>query len=364
MNPRLKKLENSAPHVIAWESTVACNLVCVHCRASAQCEPAPDELTTEEVRALIDSIVNFSRPIFVISGGEPLMRPDIFDIADYATARGLRVAMSPNGTLITPQVVEKMKAAGVQRISVSIDGSTAEKHDAIRGQPGAFAAAIQGLETCRAGGLGFQLNTTVLRQTMDDLPAMHRLASELGAVAWHVFMLVPTGRGRVDDEVSPQQYEAVLEWVYQTARTSPLPIRVTCGPHFMRIVAQNRRQDGDLPNLVRKRGHEGRQGLDVMSRGCLAGVGYCFISHKGDVYPCGYLPILAGNVREQPFQDIYQQSPLFRTLRDLEQLHGKCGHCEFVRICGGCRARAYGITGDYLSEEPYCIYQPKERAKR
>jgi len=344
MNPRLKKLENSAPHVIAWESTVACNLVCVHCRASAQCEPAPDELATEEVRALIDSIVSFSRPIFVISGGEPLMRPDIFDIADYATARGLRVAMSPNGTLITPQVVEKMKDAGVQRISVSM--------------------AIQGLEACRAGGLGFQLNTTVLRQTMDDLPAMHRLASELGAVAWHVFMLVPTGRGRVDDEVSPQQYEAVLEWVYQTARTSPLPIRVTCGPHFMRIVAQNRRQDGDLPNLVRQRGREDQQGLDALSRGCLAGVGYCFISHKGDVYPCGYLPILAGNVREQPFQDIYQQSPLFRTLRDLEQLHGKCGHCEFVRICGGCRARAYGITGDYLAEEPYCIYQPKERAKR
>jgi len=272
--------------------------------------------------------------------------------------------MSPNGTLITPQVVEKMKAAGVQRVSVSIDSSTAEKHDAIRGQPGAFAAAMQGLAACRAGGLGFQLNMTVLRQTMDDLPAMHRLAIELGAEAWHVFMLVPTGRGQVDDEVSPQQYEAVLEWVYQTARTSPLPIRVTCGPHFMRIVAQNRRQDGDLPNLVRQRGREGQRGLDAMSRGCLAGVGYCFISHKGDVYPCGYLPILAGNVREQPFQDIYQQSPLFRTLRDLGQLHGKCGRCEFVRICGGCRARAYGITGDYLAEEPYCIYQPKERAER
>jgi len=351
--------DRAVPHIIAWESTLACNLVCRHCRASAQTDPAPDELTTAELFGLIDEIAAFSRPIFVISGGEPLMRPDIFAIAAYATRRGLRVAMSPNGTLITPAVVQKMQAAGVQRISVSIDGSTAERHDRIRGVPGAFEAALAGLAACRKAGLGFQLNTTVLRETTDDLPGMHRLAVELGAEAWHVFMLVPTGRGQVDDEVSPQQYEAVLEWIYQTAKVSPVPIRVTCGPHFMRIVAQHRRRDGDLPNLVPQRGKRGGQGLDAMSRGCLAGAGYCFISHRGEVYPCGYLPVLAGNIREQSFREIYQESPVFRTLRDLSQLKGKCGRCEFVRLCGGCRARAYAITGDYLTEEPYCVYQPR-----
>ena len=349
----------AAPHIIAWESTLACNLACRYCRASAQTEPAPDELTTAEVFGLIDEIAAFSQPIFVISGGEPLMRPDIFSIAAYATRQGLRVVMSLNGTLITPAVVREMQAAGVQRVSVSIDGSTAERHDCIRGVPGAFEAALAGLAACREAGLGFQVNTTVLRETTDDLPGVHRLAVELGAEAWHVFMLVPTGRGQVDDEVSPQQYEAVLEWIYQMAKVSPVPIRVTCGPHFMRIVALHRRQDGDLPNLVLQRGKRGGQGLDVMSRGCLAGAGYCFVSHRGEVYPCGYLPLLAGNVREQSFREIYQESPLFRTLRDLSQLKGKCGRCEFVRLCGGCRARAYAITGDYLAEEPYCVYRPR-----
>ena len=351
------------PHIVAWESTVACNLACVHCRASAQTTPEPDELTTEEVFHLIDQLAEFGQPIFVISGGEPLMRPDIFEVAAYGTQRGLRVAVSPNGTLITPEVVRKFKEAGVRRISVSIDGSTAERHDAIRGVPGAFDAAMEGLAACREAGLGFQLNTTVMRQTRDDLPAVRDLAVRIGAEAWHVFMLVPTGRGKIDDEVSPQEYEETLYEIYQMTKSSPIPIRVTCGPHFMRIVAQNRQKDRDQPNLERPRNNGRPGGLDRTTRGCLAGDGYCFISFRGDVTPCGYFSVVAGNVRERAFQEIYLDSPLFRSLRDFGQYKGKCGACEFLRVCGGCRARAYSLTGDYLAEEPYCVYQPRALAE-
>jgi heme b synthase len=359
------------PHIVAWESTVACNLACVHCRASAQTAPDPGELTTQEVFDLIDQLADFSQPIFVVSGGEPLMRPDIYDIAAYGTRRGLRVAVSPNGTLLTPEAVHQLREAGVRRISVSIDGSTAARHDAIRGVPGAFDTAMEGLARCRGAGLGFQLNTTVMRQTRDDLPAVRELAVRIGAEAWHVFMLVPTGRGKIDDEVSPEEYEEILNEIYGMTRHSPIPIRVTCGPHFMRVVAQNRRHDRQEPNLVRPGGN-GRSGdgprrhpggLDRTTRGCLAGDGYCFISHRGDVTPCGYFPVVAGNVREKSFQEIYADSPLFRSLRDLEGYGGKCGACEFLRVCGGCRARAYSLTGDYLAEEPYCIYQPRQRTK-
>lgn len=341
------------PRVIAWESTRACNLACRHCRASAQRDPAPDELTTDEVMRLIDEIAALSRPIFIISGGEPLMREDVFDIAAYANEQGLRVAISPNGTLITPAIVERMKDVGIKRVSVSIDGSCDERHDAIRGVPGAFDEAVRGIRYCADGELPFQINTTVMRQNVDDLEAIHDLTVALGAAAWHVFMLVPTGRGQVDDELSAEGYESILNWIYDAALESPIPLRVTCGPQFMRLVLTRRGEAETPPNLV------GRQrGLDRMSRGCLAGMGYCFISRRGEVYPCGYLPVLAGNVREQDFGTIYQESPVFRKLRDLSQLEGKCGECAFVHRCGGCRARAYSLTGDYMAEEPYCVYEP------
>jgi heme b synthase len=348
--------------VVAWESTQACNLVCRHCRASAQETPHPDELTTGEVKRLVNQIAAFSRPIFIISGGEPLMRPDIFEIARYATDQGLRVAMSPNGTLITPENVEQMKASGIKRISVSLDGSCAKRHDAIRGVPGAFDAAVRGMTYCREAGLPFQVNTTVMRQNVDDLEATLDFVVDLGVAAWHVFMLVPTGRGQVDDEISPQAYEEILTWVYDAAQDSPIPIRVTCGPQFMRLVLTRQKESPAPPNLVggqRPGGHPGgHPGMDQMSRGCLAGVGYCFVSHRGEVFPCGYLPVLAGDVRQQDFQTIYQTSEVLQKLRDFSQLEGKCGACPFVHRCGGCRARAYGITGNYLAEEPYCAYEP------
>jgi radical SAM protein len=379
------KQEVRGPHIVAWESTVACNLACVHCRASAQTAAEPDELTTQEVLALIDQLAEFSQPIFVISGGEPLMRPDIFDIAAHGTQRGLRVAVSPNGTLLEPEVVGNLIQAGVKRISVSIDGSTAARHDAVRGVPGAFDGAMEGLARCREAGLGFQLNSTVMRQTRDDLAAVRDLALRIGAEAWHVFMLVPTGRGKIDDEVSPGEYEAILNEIYGMTKDSPIPIRVTCGPHFQRIVAQNRGRDRNQPNLVQhgNTGHkypEGYQhpggnggptgsgrkhpgGLDRTTRGCLAGDGYCFISYRGDITPCGYFPVVAGNVREKSFREIYAESALFRSLRDLDGYGGKCGICEFLRVCGGCRARAYSLTGNYLAEEPYCVHQPRTQAE-
>jgi radical SAM protein with 4Fe4S-binding SPASM domain len=301
------------------------------------------------------------------------------DIAAYGTQQGLRVAVSPNGTLLTAETVSNLIEAGVKRISVSIDGSTAARHDAIRGVPGAFDEAMEGLNRCRSAGLGFQLNTTVMRQTRDDLEAIRALAVRIGADAWHVFMLVPTGRGKIDDEVSPEEYEAILNEILAMTWNSPIPIRVTCGPHFQRIVAQNRRPEGAQPNLVhpgnrgRSRpgdnGHPvaGRQGhpgsLDRTTRGCLAGDGYCFVSYRGDITPCGYFPVVAGNIRQQTFREIYSDSDLFRSLRHLEGYGGKCGVCEFLRVCGGCRARAYSLTGDYLAEEPYCIYQPRKVAE-
>jgi AdoMet-dependent heme synthase len=346
------------PRVIAWESTRACNLACRHCRASAQETADPDELTTDEMKQLVDQIAAFSRPIFIISGGEPLMRPDVFEIAAYATDKGLRVAMSPNGTLITPERVERMKASGIKRISVSLDGSCAERHDAIRGVPGAFDAAVQGITYCREGELPFQVNTTIMRQNVDDMAATLEFVVSLGVAAWHVFMLVPTGRGKVDDEITPQAYEEILNWVYETAQESPIPIRVTCGPQFMRLVMTRQKESPVPPNLVGGQRPGGHPGMDHMSRGCLAGVGYCFVSHKGEVQPCGYLPVLAGDVRQQDFQTIYQTSEVFQQLRDFSQLEGKCGVCPFARRCGGCRARAYGITGNYLAEEPYCTYEP------
>ena len=346
-----------APRVVAWESTQACNLVCRHCRASAQREPSPDELTTAAVKTLIDQIAAMSHAIFVISGGEPLMREDIFEIASYATERGLRTAISPNGTLITPETVSRMHDSGIKRVSVSIDGSCPERHDEIRGVAGAYEGALRGVGHCREGELPFQINTTVMRQNVDDLEGIRDLTVSLGAAAWHVFMLVPTGRGQIDDELTPEGYERILNWIYDAALESPIPIRVTCGPQFMRLVLTRNAETETPPNLV---GRE--RGLDRMSRGCLAGQGYCFVSHRGEVFPCGYLPVLAGNVREASFEKIYRESPVFQRLRDLSQLEGKCAACAFLHRCGGCRARAYSLSGDYMAEEPYCTHQPQRGA--
>ena len=336
-----------APRVIAWESTRACNFACVHCRAQAQKQPDPNQLTTQEALDLVDQIASFCKPVLIISGGDPLQRKDIFDIAKYASDNGLRVVMSPSGSNITPEVIKKMKNSGVKMISLSLDGSSPEIHDGFRQVTGAFNLAMQNMSYAREGDLAFRINTTVTQHNLQDLPNILKLAVNVGAQEWDVFMLVPTGRGKIAMEITPTQYEETLKFIYETSQTSQIPIKVTCAPQYRRIIAQQAKQTEN-------------QGKPHLSgRGCMAGNGFCFISHVGDVYGCGFLPISAGSIRQQNLQQIYQHAPLFVELRNHELLKGKCGACNYKVKCGGCRARAFSTCKDYLEEEPYCIYKPQ-----
>ncbi|HQG54950.1 MAG TPA: SPASM domain-containing protein, partial [Thermoleophilia bacterium] len=287
----------------------------------------------------------------------PLMRADIFDIAAYAVGKGLRTVMSPNGTLVTPEVARRMRDVGIARVSVSIDFPNAAGHDAFRGVPGAFDGAVRGIRTCLDAGVEVQVNSTITKLNVHHLPALLKLAEDLGAVSFHPFMLVPTGRGKdlEEQELPPDEYERALEWMYDAQQRSALFMKPTDVPHYWRVMRQRAKAQGRKLE-VHPHSHGG---MDTLSRGCLAGIGFCFVGHRGDVQGCGYFDKVAGNVREQPFLEIWDHSPLFRELRDLDNLKGKCGACEFKRVCGGCRARAYEATGDYLAEEPYCAYVPK-----
>ncbi len=363
------------PKLVAWEVTRSCNLSCVHCRASAEKGPYPGELDLDQCRALIDDIASFSNPVLILTGGDPLMREDIWEIAEHAIASGLRTVMSPNGTLVTPEVAQRMKAIGIPRISISIDFPTAELHDQFRGVPGAFEGAVRGVKTAIEAGVQVQINSTITRLNVDYLDDLLDLAEEIGAVAFHPFLLVPTGRGKElgPEELPPEDYERTLNWVYDRQKTSKIFFKPTDAPHYHRIMRQRAKEDGtDLSELkmhphshaamsgkVGKAGHPGD--LDSHSRGCLAGTGFCFVSHVGQVQPCGYFDVPAGDVKQQPFSEIWRTSPLFEDLRDVDKLGGKCGICEYRRVCGGCRARAYEVSGDYLAEEPYCVYEPVRR---
>lgn len=348
------------PRVVAWEVTRACSLACVHCRAVAQPEPHPDQLTTQEGLKLIDDIASFSKPLLILTGGDPLMRPDLFQLAAHATERGLPVVVSPSGTQVNADTVARLKAAGVRAISVSIDGPNPEVHDSFRQVPGAFNAVIKSLDFAREGGLPFQVNTTVCQHNINHLDETFALVKSLGAVAWDVFMLVPTGRGKVEMELTPEQYESTLHRLYDMAARNEIQIKVTCAPHYSRVVRQRGLHAVEHSEAA-KQGHAKSTGRPSRAgaRGCMAGNGFCFVSHVGDVCGCGYLPIPAGNVREKSFREIYQNSDLFKTLRNADLLEGKCGCCEFRYVCGGCRARALAAGLGLMGEEPYCIYQPR-----
>jgi heme b synthase len=319
--------------------------------------PYEGELSTAEALALVDQIADFADPILILTGGDPLMRADIFDIAAHAKQRGLRVVMSPNGTLITPEVAARMHEIGIGRISVSIDFPTAAEHDEFRGVPGAFDGAVRGIQNALAAGVEVQINSTITKLNVHYLPALLDLATKLGAVSFHPFMLVPTGRGKEleEQELPPEEYEKALNWMYDAQQTSELFFKPTDVPHYWRVMRQRAKAEGKKI-AVHPHSHGG---MNTLSRGCLAGVGFCFISHTGQVQPCGYFDKVAGDIREQPFAEIWQHSPLFLRLRDLSQLTGKCGACEYKKVCGGCRARAYERTGDYMAEEPYCAYVPQ-----
>lgn len=362
-----------APRLIFWETTAGCNLRCVHCRRITLADQlTPQDLTTAEAFRLIDEIAAIGKPVFVLSGGEPLFRPDIFEIARYATDAGLPVALATNGTLIDADVARRIKDSGVKRVSISFDGIDAATHDAFRGLPGSFEAAIRGFKALRDVGLPVQINTTVSKHNETQLEGMRELAKDLGAVGLHLFLLVPVGCGmEISDEqmISAQEYERVLNWLYDVEQSEPeLQLKATCAPHYFRVMRVRRAEDKrkgiytELPASHHRQvhGHPNNQ-MHAATKGCLAGTGVCFVSHRGEVFPCGYLPVEAGSVRREPFGDIWQNSALFNELRNPDLLEGKCGVCQFKSLCSGCRARAYGITGNYLAEEPFCAYEPTSR---
>jgi radical SAM protein with 4Fe4S-binding SPASM domain len=368
MNPSLR--------LVFWETTKACNLTCRHCRAVPQQRIGPTELTTSRAFDLIDQIAEVAKPVMVLSGGEPLFRPDLFDIGGYGVETGFRMALATNGTLVNGRVAARIADAGFSRVAISLDGAHPETHDRFRGLPGSHDLALRGLRHLRDEGVSVQVNSTIAQHNVTELPALLDLALEIGADALHLFMLVPVGCGL---EIAPaemlpaDEYERVLHWFDAQSMTCPIDLKATCAPHYYRIRAQRieeERSRGDMtstfiapgtkakaaPSLVGS-GHPG-QHLSAMTRGCLAGTNVCFVSNEGAVYPCGYLPVSAGDTRVQRFADIWNNSTVFGQLRDPGAIEGKCGECRFEAICGGCRARAYAETGSFLAEEPFCNYRP------
>lgn len=345
--------------LVFWETTVGCNLECVHCRRlEVSSELARSDMTTQEGRRLIDQIAEVGRPILVFSGGEPLMRPDLFELAAHAKAYDLPIALASNGTLIGPALAARIASTGFHRVSVSLDGADAETHDRFRRQEGSFDAATAALRSLRAAGVATQINCTIARHNEDQLAAVLRLGESLGVTAVHYFLLVPVGCGEqiADDQMlSARQIEARLVELYELARDTSLEIKATCAPHYYRIARQQDARRGRAePSETKAPGPRHRA-----TKGCLAGSAVCFVSHQGEVFPCGYLPVSAGSVRRQSFADIWRSGRVFLELRRPDLLGGKCGACEFRTVCSGCRARAFYQYGDYLEEEPYCAYEPR-----
>ncbi len=345
---------NYQPRLVAWEVTRSCNLNCVHCRASSEKGPYEGELDRAKAMKVLDQIALAGRPIIILSGGEPLLRRDIFDLASHGTSLGLRMVMATNGTLLTSNIAEDIKASGIKRVSISLDGADAEAHDRFRNVPGAFDSALRGIEILKAAGIEFQINTTVTRHNAGRIDKILKMAVGLGAAAHHIFLLVPTGRARdmVNEEIDSLEYERILHWFYDMRDKVPLHLKATCAPHYYRILRQEARRRGESMDIE-------TYGLDAVTRGCLAGTSFCFISHDGIVQPCGYLELACGDLKTSSFDSIWKDSDVFNRLRDLSLYKGKCGKCEYQDFCGGCRARAYEATGEYLAEEPLCAYQPK-----
>ena len=334
--------------MIAWEVTRSCNLACLHCRAQSQKGPYLNELTTQECFKVIDDIAAFSKPVIILTGGEPLLRKDIFEIAEYGKAKGLTMVMAPNGTLLSKENVKKIINSGIKRISVSLDGPDKISHDNFRGISGAFDKTLKGLENAKEQGLEFQINSTITKKNIHSLDNMMKLVKSLGARVHDIFLLVSTGRGKAlaDQELTSSEYEEVLKFLAE--KKKDFPLKVTCAPHFNRVLLQMCNEE---PRKATPRGEK--------SKACMGGVSFCFISHMGELQPCGYLELKCGNVRELGFKKAWEESEVFNNIRDLYKYKGKCGKCEFKKVCGGCRARAYAKYGDYLEQEPKCVHEPK-----
>ncbi|RTG92667.1 radical SAM/SPASM domain-containing protein [Thermus scotoductus] len=352
------------PYLVAWEVTHACLLACRHCRASAEPHPLPGELTTEEGLRLVEEVATYHpKPLLLLTGGDPLARKDLFQILEKAKALGLKVGLTPASTpLLTREMVFRLKAAGVTRLALSLDGATSESHDAFRGAEGTFQRTLEALSWAREAGLPTQVNTTVTRDNWPEIQALPDLLAEKGVVLWSLFFLVPVGRGGLLRQLSTKQFEEVLHWLYQISKTYPFHVKTTEAHHFRRVVLQRRQEEGVEDRALAAGESLYREyfqdGMEHSRLGVTDGNGFVFVSATGDVAPSGFLPLYAGNIREQPLLEIYRNSPLFQELRNKDLLKGKCGVCEYRYVCGGSRARAWAETGDYLASEPRCAYVP------
>jgi len=346
--------------LVFWELTARCNLKCCHCRAEARDEFVAGELTTEEVLSVARDVREAGDPIMVLTGGEPLVREDFFDIAKACVGLFSRVALATNGTLVDEATARRIVETGIQRVSVSLDGAKAATHDAFRGVPGSFEATVRGYDAMARAGASLQVNATVARHNIDEVGDLLDFVLARKAAAFHVFALVPVGCGaQISDDarLSSKQMEDFLRWLFSKSieLRDRIHIKATCAPQYYRIMREVSREKG-LAMPASGHGHGGGNGMQAMTRGCLAGSAVCFISRTGDVQPCGYLPVCVGNVRQQPFGEIWRNSKVFTALRDPGQLKGKCGSCGYRVVCEGCRARAYAATSDFMSEDPDCSY--------
>ena len=360
MNPQIQTVDfNERPFIAIWEVTQACDLACVHCRASAQPERHPEELTTAEGKQLIDQIAAWKVPVFVLTGGDPIKRPDLFELITYARSVGLRVSLTPSATpLLTREVIVRLKEAGLARLAVSMDGASAATHDAFRGLSGSFARTLDAVRWANEVGLPVQINTTFSRRNIGEIDEIVALMEQLRITLWSVFFLVPTGRGKLNDLLSADEFEGVFERLHQLSKTATFDIKTTEAQHYRRFVLQKKVADkraGIVPAQMRVSSDE----IGRAPRGLNDGKGFVFISHRGEVFPSGFLPSSAGSIRHESLASIYRDSPLFRDLRDTSKLEGKCGACEFKEICGGSRARAYALTGNPHGQEPCCAYFPR-----
>ncbi len=373
------------PFIAIWETTQACDLACVHCRACAQPLRSPLELSTREAESLIDEIAGMQVPVFVLTGGDPLKRPDIYGLVEYATRRGVRISLTPSATpLLTHEAIAKLQRGGLARLAVSLDGSTAELHDAFRGVPGSYDWTLRAVRWARELGLPVQINTTVTRRNLGDFDAVVRRLKTLDIVLWSVFFLVPTGRGQADDLIAAEEFEEIFARLHGVSQHVPFDIKTTEAQHYRRYLAQARATERQqlspaatpsarpiLKTPAIRPGRPPRElvagaqsatstdGIGRAPRGVNDAKGFVFISHLGEVFPSGFLPLSAGNIRRQSLGEIYRNSALFKALRDTSRLKGKCRVCEFRNLCGGSRARAYALTGDPFAEEPCCGYQPQ-----
>ena len=349
------------PKWIAWEITRRCNLKCVHCRSSSGLEvDGHPDFDFAEAKRVLDDIASYAKPVVVLSGGEPLLREDVFDIAKYGGAKGLRMCLATNGTKVTEEICEQIKEADIKMVSLSLDGASAAVHDDFRSQKGAFDGTINAARLFKKHGISFLINSSFTKRNQDEIPKIYKLAKEIGATAWYMFMIVPTGRGEdiMDELIAPDDYEELLKWHYEMEKgEEDILVRPTCAPNYYRVVLQQAKEQGD--DFKRRTLQFSTGG----AKGCLAGQLISLIDVDGNVLPCSYFPMAAGNVREKTFKDIWENSELFHDLRDFKSYKGRCGSCEYVNVCGGCRARAYAVTGDYMAEEPYCTYVPPKMRK-